>query len=247
MNDLKKWFEGNTGRRIHKWAHYFEVYDRHFSKYRDTDVCVVEFGVSQGGSLQMWRDYFGSDAKIYGVDINEQCKTFEEEGTEIFIGDQGDRNFLKSLTNSIPRIDILIDDGGHTMDQQIRTFEELFPYISKDGIYLCEDCLTSYWKKFGGGYKHEDSFIEYCKNLIDEINAWHSKTRHLKVTNFTKMGKSMHFYDSIVVIEKGEVLEPVNLKTGNVTIPNYHPPKRWDKRLTDSIHDFLRNSRRHTG
>ena len=133
------------------------------------------------------------------------------------------------------------------MDQQIRTFEELFPYISKDGIYLCEDCLTSYWKKFGGGYKHEDSFIEYCKNLIDEINAWHSKTRHLKVTNFTKMGKSMHFYDSIVVIEKGEVLEPVNLKTGNVTIPNYHSPKRWDKRLSDSIRDFLRNSRRHTG
>ena len=240
MNHLKAWFDANTDRRIDKWSHYFEVYDRHFSRFRHSDICVVEFGVSQGGSLSMWRDYFGPKAKIYGVDVNEHCKVFKEEGTEILIGDQGDRNFLKSLIDIVSRIDILIDDGGHTMDQQIRTFEELFPYISQNGVYLCEDCHTSYWSKFGGGYRKKGSFIEYCKLLIDQMNAWHSKTTRLRVTDFTKSAKSMHFYDSIVVVEKGEVLKPTKLKTGKITIPNYHPPKRWDKRISDSIRDFLR-------
>jgi len=118
MNDLEKYFTENIGRLIHKWKHYFEIYDRHFSRFRGTDVHVVEFGVSQGGSLQMWKEYFGLNCKIFGVDINPDCKALEEDQIEIYIGDQEDRNFLKSLAKTVPRIDILIDDGGHTMRQQ---------------------------------------------------------------------------------------------------------------------------------
>jgi len=134
-----------------KWKHYFEIYDRHFSKYRGTDVHVVEFGVFHGGSLQMWKNYFGPQAKIYGIDINPHCKQLEEDRIEILIGDQEDRKFLQSVAEAIPRIDILIDDGGHTMKQQINTFEELFPRIEKNGVYLCEDLHTSYWREYGGG------------------------------------------------------------------------------------------------
>jgi len=136
MNELEKHFRENTGRLIHKWNHYFEIYDRHFSRFRGTAVHVVEFGFSQGGSLQMWKKYFGPKAKIFGVDINPHCKKLEEAQVEIFIGDQEDRKFLKSLVERIPKIDILIDDGGHTMAQQINTYEELFPYIEENGIYL---------------------------------------------------------------------------------------------------------------
>ena len=79
MNDLEKYFHENTGRLIHKWKHYFEIYDRHFSRFRGTDVHILEFGVSQGGSLQMWKNYFGHRCKIYGVDINKHCKSLEED------------------------------------------------------------------------------------------------------------------------------------------------------------------------
>ena len=75
----------------------------------------------------------------------------------------------------IPKIDILIDDGGHSMNQQIISFEELYSHIKEDGIYLCEDLHTSYWKTYGGGYKNKESFIEYSKNFIDYINAFHSE------------------------------------------------------------------------
>src|ERR1700722_5430768 len=125
MNDLEKYFTENTGRIIHKWKHYFEIYDRHFSRFRGTDVHLVEFGVKHGGSLQMWKHYFGPRAKINGVDINPPSREGAEPQIEIFIGDQADRSFLKSLLTQIPRMDILIDDGGHTMDQQINTYEEL--------------------------------------------------------------------------------------------------------------------------
>ena len=175
MDDLEKYFKENTGNLIHKWVHYFEIYDCHFSRYRDSHVNVLEFGVSHGGSLKMWKHYFGHKANIYGVDINPHCKQLEEERIKIFIGYQADRAFLKSVAEAIPGIDILIDDGGHAMEQQINTFEVLFPHIDKRGIYLCEDLHTSYQRSFGGGYRKRGTFIEYIKNFIDDINAWHSK------------------------------------------------------------------------
>jgi len=226
MNDLENYFKNNTGKLIHKWQHYFEIYDRHFSRYRGKEVHIVEFGVFQGGSLQMWKDYFGDKAKIYGVDINPHCKQLEEEQVEIFIGDQENRGFLKTIAEKVPRIDILIEDGGHTMKQQINTFEELYPHVAEDGIYLCEDTHTSYWKGFGGGYKRRGTFIEYSKNWIDELHAWHSEQPgKLAVSDFTRSAHSLHFYDSIVVIEKRKIEKPYDLKTGTPTIPNYAPPK----------------------
>lgn len=231
MNDLEKFFTENAGKLIHKWKHYFEIYDRHFSRFRGTDVHVVEFGVSQGGSLQMWKNYFGPNCRIFGIDVNPHCKKLEEKQIEIFIGDQEDRKFLKSLAERIPRIDILIDDGGHTMGQQINTYEELFPHIDKNGVYLCEDLHTSYWSGWGGGYKKRGTFIEYSKNFIDAINAWHAKTSRLQVTEFTKSVHSLHYYDSIIVIEKRPIEKPFHLKTGTPTISDFRPPASLWKRL----------------
>lgn len=241
MNDLEKYFNENTGRLIHKWKHYFEIYDRHFSRFRGREVHLVEFGVSHGGSLQMWKEYFGPQSRIYGIDINPHCKQFEEEGIKVFIGDQESRAFLKSLVASIPKIDILIDDGGHTMKQQIHTFEELFEHIDADGIYLCEDLLTSYDPKWGGGYKKKSSFIEYSKNFIDSINAWHSKQkRKLKVSDFTTCAHSLHYYDSVLVIEKRVIEKPYHLKTGTEQIPNYHAPKGFLKRMEQKLRRLRR-------
>ena len=246
MNDLEKYFSENTGRLIHKWKHYFEIYDRHFSRFRNTNVHIVEFGVSQGGSLQMWKEYFGPNCKIFGIDINPHCKNLEEDQIQIFIGDQEDRKFLKSLIETIPRIDVLIDDGGHKMKQQINTFEEIFNHIDKNGVYLCEDLHTSYWPDWGGGYKKNSTFIEYSKQFIDYINAWHSKTSRLSVTEFTKSVHSLHFYDSVLVIEKRPIEKPFHLNTGIPTIPDFHPResllKHINRRLKRKIGRLTKRS-----
>ncbi len=219
MNHLRQFFENNTANAIHKWMHYFDIYDRYFSKYRNKKPVVLEIGVFQGGSLRMWRDYFGADAEIYAIDINPLCKQFETPNTKIFIGSQDDRNFLQSVRKSIPPIDILIDDGGHTMQQQIVTFEELFSHVKEDGIYLCEDLHTSYWNNYGGGFKKKSTFIEYSKDFIDYINAWHSREKGLQVNDFTRSVYGLHYYDSILVIEKRKINPPETRMAGNLVLP----------------------------
>lgn len=199
--------------------HYFDIYDRHFQKYKGKRVVVVEFGVYHGGSLKMWKDYFGSNARIIGVDINPECKKFKDKNVEIFIGDQEDRAFLKKLMKKIGPVDVVIEDGGHTMKQQIHTFEEVYPYVKEDGVFLIEDLHTSYWEGYGGGYRKAGTFIEYAKDRIDELNAWHSKDNEsFKVTDFTKSTYSIHAYDSIVVFEKGKIENPTHRMTGEPTI-----------------------------
>ena len=218
-NKLQAFFENNKGNLIHKWMHYFEIYDRHFDTYRNKKITVVEFGVYHGGSLKMWRDYFGPKARIIGVDINPECKKFEDKNTEIYIGDQEDRDFLKKLAKKIGQIDVVIEDGGHTMKQQIHTFEEIYPYVSENGVFLIEDLHTSYWSTYGGGYRKQGSFIEYAKQFIDDLNAWHSHdAESFVVTEFTKTTNSMHIYDSIIVFEKRKMLQPVHKMTGKETI-----------------------------
>lgn len=201
-NPLWEYFSHNPGRLIHKWHHYFDIYHNHFRRYRGQAITMLEIGVLQGGSLQMWKKYFGPKAKIYGMDIDPRCKELEEEQVEIFIGDQSDRDFLREIRAKIGPFDILIDDGGHTMLQQIATFEELFPAVKETGIYLVEDLHTSYWKEYGGGYKESGSFIEYAKGFIDALNAWHSRQPELAPTDLTKSLTGIHFYDSVLVLEK---------------------------------------------
>jgi hypothetical protein len=246
MNDLQRYFEGNSKNRINKWMHYFDIYDRYFSRYRGTDVHILEIGVYHGGSLQMWRDYFGPNARIFGVDINPYAKHFESEGTKVFVGDQENRAFLQSLTKEVPRVDILIDDGGHTMRQQIATFEVLFPHVSPEGIYLCEDLHTSYWEAYGGGCRRKGTFIEFSKRLIDQLHAWHSEEPStLPVSDFTRSAWAMHYFNSILVIEKMPIREPVTRMTGTAVLPEEPPPPPMTAR--DRVAVMLRRYRRKFG
>jgi len=94
------------------------------------------------------------------------------------------------------------------MEQQITSFEELYPHIKTNGIYLCEDLHTSYWKEYGGGLHRHGTFIEFSKNLIDQLNAWHIRENEFPVSDFTRTTNSIHFYDSILVVEKKKKERP---------------------------------------
>ena len=63
-------------------VNYFEIYDRHFSRFRNRDIALLEIGVAGGGSLEIWRRYFGPKARIVGIDINPACTRFEAPGVE---------------------------------------------------------------------------------------------------------------------------------------------------------------------
>ncbi|WP_432633897.1 class I SAM-dependent methyltransferase [Brachyspira sp.] len=205
-SDLHNYFLNNRDEAIFKHLPYFDIYESHFSKYRGKDINLLEIGVGYGGSLKMWKNYFSklnpkAKVNIYGIDIKERCKKFEGDGIKIFIGSQSDRNFLKELKKEIPKLDILIDDGGHIPTEQIITFEEMFEHIKDGGLYFCEDIYTSYWANLSGNFK--TSFIEYTKKLIDYLNAyWTLEGDDLEANSFTESAYSIHYYEGIVAIEK---------------------------------------------
>jgi hypothetical protein len=212
-NPLREYFETNQGRSIQKWDHYFDIYHKHFARFVGRSPRVLEIGVAHGGSLAMWHHYFGQGAMILGMDIDSRCRQFAEANTTIIIGDQGNRQLMKTVAMENGPFDIVIDDGGHTMMQQIVSLEELLPATSAHGVYLVEDLHTSYWAEYGGGLGRGGSFIEYAKALVDNLNGWHLREGG-GVTDFTQSTRSMTFYDSVLVIEKQPLEPPRTCSTG---------------------------------
>ena len=131
-----------------KWLHYFDIYTENFSKYKNKKTTILEIGILNGGSLKMWKNFFSTDSTIAGIDIIPKCKKYEKDNIKIFIGDQTDTNFLDSVIKEIGTPDIIIDDGGHTCNQQITSFDYLFQHLNNQGIYLVEDTHTSYHPDF---------------------------------------------------------------------------------------------------
>jgi hypothetical protein len=242
MISLREIFEAQDDRRLHKWNHYIEIYDSHFSSYRDKEITFLEIGVADGGSLQMWRKYFGEKALLIGVDVNPECKKFEEGNTKIIIGSQENEDFLKNLKSSIPIIDILIDDGGHTMKQQNLTFKHLFNHVTENGLYVCEDLHTSYWYEYGGGLKKQNTFIEFTKGLIDNIHGWHIKKKgKKKILNWlTESIYGLHFYDSIIVIEKRKMQPPQVLYKGKNQNENHVTDFGQRKKMSTIIKSWIK-------
>jgi len=195
-------FLTNDGRLIHKWKHYFPIYERHFREFVYKPVTFIEIGCGRGGSLQMWKRYFGPHARIVGIDILPECKEFEEDQIEIRIGAQQDLQFLENVIAEFGAPDIVLDDGSHVMSHVIASFQFLYPRVAKNGVYMVEDLHTAYWEEYEGGLRKPTTFIELSKNLLDELNADHSRGA-LVPTEFTQTTLSMHFYDSVVVFEKG--------------------------------------------
>ena len=114
----------------------------------------------------MWKKYFHKDSRIIGVDFNPECKKFEEKGLEIFIGDQSSDVFWKNFFSEVGNIDILLDDGGHTNENQILTVNNVINNVNDNGLIVIEDTNVSYEKRYFNPSKY--SFINYGKFLIDE-------------------------------------------------------------------------------
>ncbi|MGI8809821.1 MAG: class I SAM-dependent methyltransferase [Acidimicrobiales bacterium] len=197
-------FLDNRGRVIHKWTHYFPVYERHFARFVNRPCVFWEIGVSEGGSLQMWKRYLGPYAQVVGIDIDPRSD-FAEDQIAVRIGDQSDTAFLQEVIDEFGTPDVVLDDGSHLMHHLTTTFRYLYPRLAPDGVYLVEDLHTAYWEEYGGGLGHPDSFVELAKRCIDEFNAEHARGA-VAPSTFTAGTLSIHFYDSIAVFERGRHL-----------------------------------------
>lgn len=216
QGDMARLFYGHQGRLANKWDHYLPIYERHmgrFRKQREQPVRLLELGVSHGGSLQLWRTYFGPTARIFGVDVNPLCRAVDDADLCVRIGSQADPEFLTRVVGEMEGVDIVVDDASHVATHQRISFQTLFPLLGPGGIYIAEDLHTSYWYSYGGGLGRQGSFIEEMKHLIDDIHVSFSQARP-RFPEIYRTVESIHFYDSIVVIEKGPESEHFHTKVG---------------------------------
>jgi len=210
---LYEHFLDNKDRPIHKNVHYFVAYERHFAPFRGRPMTMLEIGTGGGGSSQMWKRYFGPLATIVTIDINPERAALGDEQVKVRIGDQSDTGFLASLIEEFGAPDIVLDDGSHIAEHVKATFRYLYPRTARNGVYLVEDLHTAYWPDFGGGLRRPGSFIELCKDLIDELNA-EATGGELAPTPFTGQTISMHFYNAIAVFERGRYVDTRSVITG---------------------------------
>lgn len=224
--DLRLFFENRQeGRGIWKWLHYFDIYERHLSRFRNATPNVLEIGIYSGGSLDMWRQYFGAGCRLIGVDIEESVRAYQDEDVTIHVGDQSDPQFWRGIIPSLPPLDIVLDDGGHAPHQQIETLEALLPVMRPGGVYLCEDVLGD-----------RNPFSDYIAGLMAALDGTHwvhrpGESIASATSGFQAAIGSIHRYPYVVVIEK--LARPVERFSG---------PKRgteWQPFLT-SEHKELR-------
>lgn len=215
-------------------AQQFDIYERHFAKFRGTDVHIAEVGIFSGGSMRMWRWYFGEKAVIYGIDISNATLAYEgnpKYGSpkKIFIGDQSNPAFWKKFKAEVPRVDILLDDGGHQSFQQIATMEAMLPHIAPGGVMLTEDL-------------HGVNSVEFVKTVSEtylrgpgSLNKGFSsrkpKCATCDLTTFALSGAQhvlahVTFHPWITVFEK--LAAPINHYYMSKHGSQWQPPAFWD-------------------
>ncbi|HVT82908.1 MAG TPA: class I SAM-dependent methyltransferase [Phycisphaerae bacterium] len=192
-------YMNHTGRPCDKWSHYFPVYERHLAHFVGQPIKILEIGVLRGGSLQLWKSYFGPRARIAGIDI-EPSSQYSEPQIDVFIGSQSDTAFLGNVLDKWGVPDVVIDDGSHHQKDIHTTFNFLFPRMP-NCVYIVEDLHTAYWSGYGGGLGNPGSFYETLKKMIDEVNKPHYVPSPATVYTMAPI-HGIHIYDSMAVIEK---------------------------------------------
>jgi cephalosporin hydroxylase len=212
---LYAYFMANRGGTVlDKWAHYFPIYDRHLTRFRGTSARVLEIGVYRGGGLDMLRHYLGADAHLVGIDIDPNVEPALIGRYPVEIGDQEDPEFLSRVATQHGPFDVVIDDGGHTMRQQIVSVETLFPSVVDGGVYLVEDCHTSYWPEFSDPSEPGATFIAWAKDRFDDLNAHHHSVAANLTTPWQTDLAAIHAYDSVIVLDKAHQPAPFSEVTG---------------------------------
>ena len=195
-----------------------------------------------GGSLFMWRDYFGPEARIIGIDFNPAAKQWEKEGFEIWIGNQADLGFWKTFFSTVGDIDVLLDDGGHTNEQQIVTVQGCLRHVRDGGLIIVEDTHTSYFKAFGNPSKF--SFINYSKKLIDAVNSRFPAV-HAWNSSLNQAIYSLSFYESIVCLRVDRQNCFTNFPTSNDGVSFDAEDFRHHDSAASSVKVYLRGKFSH--
>ena len=218
-----------------KYDSYFLVYEALLKQFVDREVTILEVGVFNGGSLFMWRKYFGPKARIIGVDLNPDAKEWEKHGFDIYIGDQSSDAFWSDLFQKIGKVDVVIDDGGHTNRQQITTSHYAIQNINDGGLLIVEDVHTSYFREFGNPSRY--SFVNFAHRIVDGVNSRSYALRRTR-ERYSSRVYSVTFFESIVALQIDSRLCKQSLPTTNNGASRDNNDFRYQSWVANSLFTF---------
>lgn len=208
---LHEVFFAHDGKFADKWEQYIAIYESEFAKFIDAGkpVRLLEIGVQNGGSLEVWSRYFPAGSEFIGVDIDPRVKNlrFSSDNIRVIVADAADQDTLVQKLGE-DDFDIIIDDGSHISKDIIESYNILFEKVRWGGKYIIEDMHACYWRLFQGGYLLESSAIEFFKNMVDGLNADHiiddvvGDDKRARLESVNRSVARISFYDSVAVIEK---------------------------------------------
>lgn len=172
---LKQLYAEHSGKVSDKWSIYLVEYERIFAELRDKPVTLLEIGVQNGGSLEIWSKFFINAQKIVGCDINPDCAqlNYADPRISVVVGDANSDTVQSKVLQYAPILDMVIDDGSHRSSDIVKSFSKYFPYLADGGIFVAEDLHCSYWNDFEGGLFDPFSSISFFKRLADIVNHEH--------------------------------------------------------------------------
>jgi GT2 family glycosyltransferase/chemotaxis protein histidine kinase CheA len=190
-NTLTQLFAEHSGKVSDKWSIYISEYDRLFQPYRDQPVRLLEIGIQNGGSLEIWGKFFTNGVKFVGCDINPDCAKlqFDDPRITVVVSDANTDDAWRRILHGSPEFDLIIDDGSHQSGDIVRSFANYFTLLSDGGLYIAEDLHCSYWQDFDGGLFQPYSSLAFFKQLADTINHEHwgiDKTRTELLRSFNR-------------------------------------------------------------
>ncbi len=219
MKSLRELYSVHKGKVTDKWALYLTEYERIFAPLRKQSISMLEIGIQNGGSLEIWSKYFTNAQKIIGCDIEYKCGNlvFEDPRISVVVGDATAQQTQKEILQKSHSLDLIIEDGSHISADIVKTFAIYFPLLSDGGLFIVEDLHCSYWHEFEGGVYYPYSSMNFFKLLADVVNHEHwgvAKSRsdlisgfkekfHLKISEESLSHvHSIEFINSICIIKK---------------------------------------------
>lgn len=175
MTTLSSLYVNHQGKVSDKWTHYLEAYNQHFAPYQNKAIRLLEVGIQNGGSLEIWSQYFAQAEALVGCDINPDCLKlkYDDERIAMVVADANSDYAQQAIMTHSSSFDIVIDDGSHRSADIVRTFARYFNYLNDDGLFVVEDLHCSYWAEFDGGCYDPYSSISFFKKLVDMTNFEH--------------------------------------------------------------------------
>lgn len=196
---------------------YCVAYERVLKDWRSSTNAVLELGTNEGGSLQMWEEFFPG-AQIFGVDMTRMWT--EKEGSRIhtWIGDQKDTQAISEFMSGygVETLDLIVDDASHFGYETKMSFLGLWPKLKSGGLYILEDWTTGYWSQWEDGQpieapdpeaeragrfdSHPYGIPGFLKQLIDSASHFSSE-RHSDAVRIEGI-RSIEVFDAFVFIWK---------------------------------------------